>query len=558
MTASPTTHASANGLLALTARGQDGGWSRDGADQLSVLVLFVVTFAVVLTFRDFGLGWDDFTQAQYGELLLHFYGSGFTDRRALDFVNLHYYGGGFDMAAALLAKILPIDLFELRRLLGGLVGIAGIGFAWRTARHVAGPVAGLVTVLLLATCPLFIGHMIINSKDGPFAVAMALLLLGLVRAFKSYPTPGKATVILVGLGLGLSIGSRILGFLSGPTGVAALAVMIGVEARSLGARAALRRAGQFVVYLLPALVVGYLVMIAVWPWAALSPLNPIVALEYFSHFFEAPWHEMFAGQLLLVPDMPRRYVPTLFSLQMPLVFLLLMLAGTLIAIIAPFQRGEDTRMRALLVLLATAAFFPIVITVVERPAMYNGIRHFMFTVPPMAGLGGAAGALLWQRLAVRKTIAAAAVVVFALALLPPVITMARLHPYEYTYFNVLEGGVRGARGQYAIDYWGLSFKQAGTALRKMLTAKGEHPPAGRKWLIAVRGPQPSAEAALGPDFDTTWDTKGADFVLKLDEFYCAAMPGTPLLTITRAGVPFAQAYDIRLKTAPPLLTQPPP
>ena len=52
------------------------------------------------------------------------------------------------MAAALLAKILPIDLFELRRLLGGLVGIAGIGITWRAARHVGGPVAGLVTVLL--------------------------------------------------------------------------------------------------------------------------------------------------------------------------------------------------------------------------------------------------------------------------------------------------------------------------------------------------------------------------------------------------------------------------
>ena len=230
------------------------------------------------------------------------------------------------------------------------------------------------------------------------------------------------------------------------------------------------------------------------------------------------------------------------------------------AIIAPFRRNEDARTRALLVLLATAAFFPIAITVIERPAMYNGIRHFMFTVPPMAVLGGVAGAMLWQRIAAARKmmIATAAIVVFAFTLLPPVIAMVRLHPYEYTYFNVLEGGVRGARGNYAIDYWGLSFKQAGTALRKRLAAKGEHPPAGRKWLIAVCGPQPSAEAALGPDFDTTWDTKGADFVLKLDEFYCAAMPGTPLVTIARGGVPFAQVYDIRIKTVPPLLTLPPP
>ena len=40
----------------------------------------------------------------------------FSDTRALSFVNLYLYGGGFDMAAALLAKMLPFDLFETRRL----------------------------------------------------------------------------------------------------------------------------------------------------------------------------------------------------------------------------------------------------------------------------------------------------------------------------------------------------------------------------------------------------------------------------------------------------------
>ena len=276
----------------------------------------------------------------------------------------------------------------MRRLLGGLVGIAGIGFAWRTARHVAGPVAGLVTVLLLATCPLFIGHMIINSKDGPFAVAMALLLLGLVRAFKSYPTPGRATVILVGLGFGLVdriAHPRVPEWSDrrrGPRRHDRL------EARSLGARAALRRARTFVVYLLPALVIGYLVMIAVWPWAAPSPLNPIRRTSNIFPTSSRALARNVRWPLLLVPDMPRRYVPTLFSLQMPLVFLLLMLAGTLMAIIAPFQRGEDTRMRALLVCWRRRPSFPIVITVVERPAMYNGIRHFIFIVPPMAVLGG--------------------------------------------------------------------------------------------------------------------------------------------------------------------------
>ncbi len=60
-----------------------------------------------LTFRDYGLSWDDYTHAEYGDLLLALYASGFADQRALSFVNLYMYGGGFDLLAALAAKVLP-------------------------------------------------------------------------------------------------------------------------------------------------------------------------------------------------------------------------------------------------------------------------------------------------------------------------------------------------------------------------------------------------------------------------------------------------------------------
>jgi len=76
------------------------------ADRIAVLILASVAIIAGMTFRDYGLGWDDVTHLQYGDLLLSLYGSGFTDARALSFVNLHKYGGGFDMAAALAAKAL--------------------------------------------------------------------------------------------------------------------------------------------------------------------------------------------------------------------------------------------------------------------------------------------------------------------------------------------------------------------------------------------------------------------------------------------------------------------
>src|ERR1700746_4198414 len=109
-------------------------------DDLAVVVLAAVALVAGLTFRDYGLGWDDYTHAEYADLLLRMYGSGFRDTSALSFANLYMYGGGFDMAAALLHKIIPLELFETRRLLGAIVGVIGLAVAWRLGRRGGGPV----------------------------------------------------------------------------------------------------------------------------------------------------------------------------------------------------------------------------------------------------------------------------------------------------------------------------------------------------------------------------------------------------------------------------------
>src|SRR6202521_6216149 len=150
------------------------------ADALTLAIIAAVAIIAALTFRDYGLGWDDYTHAEYGGLLLNLYSSGFSDQRALSFVNLYAYGGGFDLLAALAAKVLPFDLFETRRLVGAVIGLIGIFITWRLGRRVGGPVAALIAVALLATCPLYYGHMYMNAKDAPFAVAMAFLTLSLV------------------------------------------------------------------------------------------------------------------------------------------------------------------------------------------------------------------------------------------------------------------------------------------------------------------------------------------------------------------------------------------
>jgi len=530
-------------------------------DTLAIVTLAIVAAIAAFTFRDYGLGWDDYTHAQYGDLLVSLYRSGFSDQRALSFVNLYMYGGGFDLLATLTAKVSPFGLFETRRLVGAAVGIAGLLVTWRLGRRLGGPLAGLITLLLLATCPLYYGHMFMNAKDAPFAVAMAIALLGTVRAFDEYPRATPATIALCGIGIGLAIGSRVMGGFALINVLLPLLLLIAVRARETGTRSALGECWSFLVSFIPTVLLAYIVMGLVWPWAVLSPLNPFRAVEYFSNFFEKPWRELFDGRLILVPDMPRSYVPTLIALTLPELMLALGLcgtAGTLVAAVrgGQSQSGPTAGRRAALFAVVLAASVPVLATVATRPAMYNGIRHFVFLTPPLAALGGLVGAWVAQRLRKfgRAAIAAGAVALAA-GLAAPVIEMVRLHPYEYTSFNYFAGGVPGARPNYMIDYWGLSIRQVSLQLRSALAERKEQPPKGQ-WTVAVCGPHPAAVVALGPDFSAIWDPKGADFAMMLNEFYCATLDAPVVAEVVREGVVYARVYDIRGRSISSLLAYP--
>ena len=182
---------------------------------------------------------------------------------------------------------------------------------------------GLLALVLLAACPLYYGHMFINPKDAPFAVAMALFLLGLVRAARAISASPRPTTLLH-----RRPRLRPLDRLAHHGGLrrARCARRAGAAVRDRGARrrrAARRPRGSagFVLALIPSAILAYAVMALLWPWSVVNPLNPLRAIEIFSHFFEKPWQELFDGALIEPPDMPRSYVPMLLGLKLPELFL---------------------------------------------------------------------------------------------------------------------------------------------------------------------------------------------------------------------------------------------
>ena len=293
-----------------------------------------------------------------------------------------------------------------------------------------------------------------------------------------------------------------------------------------------------------------------WPWAIIDPLNPFRALLYFSHFFEKPWAELFAGTVIPVVEMPRSYVPTLFALRLPEAFIVLAGIGTAGACVAILGRGVPAPRRSIYLLILLAAFLPLLVAVALRPAMYNGVRHFLFVLPALAVLGGIAAAWIYDFSDRSPLVALAGAVVLVIGVAMPLAEMSKLHPYQYTYFNWSSGGVRHARDRYMLDYWGLSLKQASQGLLDALRQRGETKPEDRQWKIAVCGPQRSPEVELGPDFaKPSWNPQGADFAMTLGEFYCRDLDAPVLAQVARDGITYARVYDIRGRSYDTLLTR---
>ena len=45
-----------------------------------------------------------------------------------------------------------------------------------------------------------------------------------------------------------------------------------------------------------------------------------------------------------------------------------------------------------------------------------------------------------------------------LLFVPQLVTMVRMHPYQYVAYNVLAGGLPGAAGRFELDYWDTSLR----------------------------------------------------------------------------------------------------
>jgi hypothetical protein len=527
----------------------------ESCDIATFALLAALVVIALFTYKDYAISNDEGVQHRYGELIIAYYKSGFGDQSLFSFQNLYLYGGLFDIIAVALSHIVPIDPYDLRHILCALIGIGGIGAAAATARLIAGPRAGLIAAISLTLCGAWYGSMFNHTKDIPFAAAMTGATLFLIRIARRLPSPRIADIAIFGLLAGAALGIRVIGLLLVVYVGFAVVLYLPRPWPSHG-RTLLSFAAGSVVRILPALVLAYVVMILAWPWAGLSPLNPVRGLLAFSEF-NYPIRTVLVGHVYEMSNVPRLYVPIYIVIRVPLLTLL----GAALAMISARWLGDGAgasqRQNREITLVALTVIFPLACQVICHGPAFTGLRHFLFLIPAIAVLAGIGLDRALAALRLRgRMVAAGALAVMTALLLWDGVTLVRLHPYEYLVYNSLVGGLGGASRRYDLDYWFNSMPEAIGQLEAYLrrTEPGDVNWPAHMYSVAVCGERlPFEKAVTLPqlhwDFKQEWDE--SEFFIAPTHLNCDAdLDGKIIGTVERLGVAIAYIKDRRALTVP--------
>ena len=513
---------------------------------LSFLLFGALFLLILCTFLHYGLTWDEEHSKINGEIALHWYASGFADPSQLTTFNYHLYGSFFNLLARFAAAVSPLGFYETSHFLIALFGLLTVFGVYRIGTRIAGPMGGFFSALFLALTPVFYGHSFNNPKDIPLTALFVLSLDCMLGLYESLPKPTRALLIRLGVLIGLTLGVRVGGLiLFGYLAVLCLGW--------LGARRqlSLKKGIALVQPLLWVLAIGWGVMLVFWPYAELSPLlNPFRALSESTHF---AWNltVFFEGQYISAMQLPWRYLPTWFAIQLPEFYFISLAAGIFLGFRFLKQKNFSLKKRDQLIQIAFLCFafvFPLSVAIIFKSTVYDGMRHFLFVLPVLTLLAGVSLAKTFKSgipLQCKQVVAA----LVAGSLILTVVDMVQLHPYEYVYFNrLVAGGLAKASERFETDYWGDSYKEG-----LEWVAKNYHPVANGKIRIAncrnssrfMTGYPIEQDPTLRERFVAVNPEDQPNVLLAITRWGCSKTPGRVLHVVERQNTPLLYVIETK-------------
>ncbi len=296
----------------------------------------------------------------------------------------------------------------------------------------------LLGCVMLVISPRIFAHAFYNSRDIPNMAFFTIAMLTLLR-FTERRTVGRA--IVHALACALVLGIRMTGTILPVLTLIVLCLQLFTEKATLPKMQ--RAALLFVLYVCAMAATT----VMVWPFLWSQPLTHLMDAFHFMSTLSTS--TFLLGKTYAVN--PWFYIPVWIVITTPLIYTLLFLTGCIAAVLS---LRETAQSRIPLVAALLWFFAPITAVIGTHAQVYQEWRHVFFVYPgflliALIGLQFLLKQKIWMRRIV-MTLLGAQIVLTGF-------WMLRNHPFEHSYF-IFPGSVTA--GNFEMDYWGLSYKQA--------------------------------------------------------------------------------------------------
>jgi tetratricopeptide (TPR) repeat protein len=412
--------------------------------------VFALLYLIICGFGA-GASGDEYFHVNHSENVFNYYKTFGEDKTAAtptDNNNLPYYSQLPDTFIQLIIKTFGIDNYmTYRHLLCNLIAWLGIIFSALLAKKLGGWKAATITVILLLISPRFIGHSFNNLKDIPFASFSIMSIYYIIRFLEHLPKIKISSAIMLTISIFLTTSVRVGGLL--------MIAYFGLFATVYYIYKRQILKPVFLKTLLISLgicVVSYFLTVLVWPYALEGVFSNVFNAFLNMNKFEISIRQNFEGVAQWSDDLPWYYSCKYMLITIPIV----VLVGFVLSLVFLYRNRKNW---FLYFVLLFATIFPLVWITINNSNVYGGWRHLIFIYLPLVILS-ALGISTLIDLLKNKYVKIVVIACFITLSLHPISHSIRNNPYQYVYFNQLCGSTKGAYGQYELDYYYHSLREA--------------------------------------------------------------------------------------------------
>ncbi len=212
---------------------------------------------------------------------------------------------------------------------------------------------------------------------------------------------------------------------------------------------------------------------ATWPYLWPDPIQRFLASMASASRFGGK-RVLFNGEFLPSEALPWNYFPTLASLELTEPAVALILFG-LPVLMWRLAKGRTDWPAGLVIALWLGV--PLAGVYFFGMTVYDNLRHFLFVLPVLFLLSG----MSIEQIVANPKYPWARIGFLAVVLVPGILGLASLHPYEYAYFNSFVGGVSGAYGRYDPEHWCTSYREAMQVVNEVAEKEARVLALGQPW-----------------------------------------------------------------------------